>query len=112
MKDLKFKKYISGLGGADCILCKSQQKDWTDRERVSRGFPIERSAEDTFELYEQLVDEDGDIKTKSGDFDTRQGLTQKPLTTSDQTRITITHSYINGTTWFLKVLYRCHIDYQ
>ena len=112
MKDLKFKKLISGLGGADCILCKTQRKDWTDREKVANGFPIERSAEDTFALYEELVDEDGDIKTKSGDFETRTGLTEKPLTTSDQTSITITHSYINGTTWFLKVLYRCHIDYQ
>ena len=32
--------------------------------------------------------------------------------TSDQTNITITHAYINVTTWFLKVLYRCHIDYK
>ena len=30
MKDLKFKKAISGLGGADCILCKSKVSDWTD----------------------------------------------------------------------------------
>ena len=22
------------------------------------------------------------------------------------------HSYINGTTWFLKMLYQCHIDYK
>ena len=55
MKDLKFKKYISGLGGADCILRKSQQKDWTDRERVSRGFPIERSAEDNSWLMKMVT---------------------------------------------------------
>ena len=34
------------------------------------------------------------------------------MTSSDQTSITITHSYINATSWFLKLLYRCHIDYQ
>lgn len=61
-------------------------------------------------LYEELVDEEGKIKTKSGYFEIHQGLTQKPLT-SDQTNITITHSYINSTL-FLKVLYHCHIDYQ
>ena len=52
------------------------------------------------------------VPREAGDFDTRQGLTKKPLTTSDQTSITITHSYINITTWFLKLLYRCHIDYK
>ena len=34
MKDLKFKKYISGLGGADCILCKTKQGDWPNRSKV------------------------------------------------------------------------------
>ena len=112
MKDLKFKKCISGLGGADCILCKSKQADWTNQEKILEGFPINRSAENTMKLYNELVEEDGKIKTRSGDFQIREGLTQQPLTTSDQTSITVTHSYINGTTWFLKVLYRCHINYH
>lgn len=103
MKDLKFKKSVSGLGGADCILCKTRQEDWTNKDKIAAGFPINRSAEDTLTLYNELVDEDGHIATKSGDFETRQGLTQQPITTSDQTSITITHSYINGTSWFLKV---------
>ena len=111
MKDLKFKKNISGLGGADCILCITKQKDWSNREKVENGFPIERSAESTIQLYEKLVNKDGEIPRKTGDFETRQGMTSKPITTSDQMSITITHSYINGTTWFLKVLYRCHADH-
>ena len=44
----------------------------------------------------------------------RKGLTEKPITSSDQHSICITHAYINGTTWFLKVLYRCvagHYDW-
>ena len=66
----------------------------TDREKVAKGFPIDRSAEDTLTLYNQLVDEDGPIKTNDGDFVSCQGLTQKPLTTSDETNITVTHLYI------------------
>ena len=31
-----------------------------------------------------------------------------PITISDQKSITITHSYINGTTWFIKFLSRVH----
>ena len=112
MKDLKFKKKLSGLGGADCILCISKQADWSNREKVARGFQIERSAESTLISYTKLVGDDGEIKSKSGDFETRQGLTKKPITSSDQMNITITHSYINITTWFLKIIYRCHIDCQ
>ena len=112
MKDLKFKRKISGLGGADCILCESKTVDWTTLERVEEGFKIEQESDETWLLYEQLVDNDGNVPVKPGDFDTRKGLTKKPITNSSQKSITITHSYINGTTWFLKLLYRCHIDFR
>ena len=36
----------------------------------------------------------------------RKGLTTMPLTISNQHHITITHSYINGISWFCKVLSR------
>ena len=65
MKDLKFKRHISGLGGADCILCISKQGDWTDREKVNQGFPIKRTAEDTMKLYQGLVNSDGEVKCHS-----------------------------------------------
>ena len=34
MKDLKFKKLISGLGGAPCIICDLSQKDWVDPKEI------------------------------------------------------------------------------
>ena len=61
-------------------------------------------------MYNQLVDEGGNIPIKAKDFETRKGLTKKPLTNSSQESITITHSYINGTNWFVKMLARCHSD--
>ena len=43
MKDLKFKKAISGLGGANCILCKSKVNDWTDlKEAVSKSIDLQK----------------------------------------------------------------------
>ena len=69
------------------------------------NIPIERSAENTMKLYEKLVTKDGEIPRITGDFKTRQGMTDKSITTSDQMSITITHSYINEMTWFLKSLY-------
>lgn len=112
MKDLKFKKLLSGLGGADCILCVTKVNDWTNIENILQGFPINRSAEDTLLLYNELIDTDGNIQTSSGDFTVRKGLTKKPKTTSSQMSITLTHSYINGANWLLKLLYRCHAKYH
>ena len=112
MKDLKFKKYVPGLGGADCILCKTQAKDWIDKEQIEQGFPINLCADDTLNLYNSLIAKDGEIVTKQGDFSERLGLTNKPLSNSDQMNITVTHSYINVTSWFLKVLYRCNAKYH
>ena len=68
MKDLKFKKYVSGLGGADCILCKTQAKDWIDKEQIEQGFPINWCADDTLKLYNSLIAKVGETVTKQGDF--------------------------------------------
>ena len=112
MKDLKLKRHISGLKGANCILCHSKRSDWTCEEKVCEGFAIMHTAADAMKIYIELSDEEGNVKRTSGDFEVRKGCTSKPLTTSDQRSICITHAYINGTTWFLKLLYRCFIDYQ
>lgn len=108
MKDLKFKKKISGLGGADCLLCKSQQNDWTNPELIANAnqFEINRTAIDTRTIFLSVIDENGNIQINTKDFETRSGVTKQPISDSDQHSITITHSYINGTSWFLKVLYR------
>ncbi len=90
MKDLKFKKKISGLGGADCLLCKSKQKDWTNQEAIQNkeSFRINRSAIDTRSIFNSVVDGDGNIRTKPYDFDVRSGITHEPITVSDQHSIT------------------------
>ena len=108
MKDLKFKKKISGLGGADCLLYKSQQNDWTNPELIANAnqFEINRTAIDTRTIFLSVIDENGNIQINTKDFETRSGVTKQPISDSDQHSITITHSYINGTSWFLKVLYR------
>ena len=70
MKDLKFKRLISGEGGADCIICKTKTTEWTDIRKVSEGFPIDPSSEETWTLNEKIVNKDGIIPTKTGDFAT------------------------------------------
>ena len=84
MKDLKFKRNISGLKGAKCILCNTKAEDWTSIEKVMDGFPITHSAEESLQIYFNLVDDNGNIPRTRDDFHIRKGLTAKPITSSDQ----------------------------
>ena len=77
MKDLIFKKKLSGIGGADCIICESRKKDWIDAEKIKHGFPINRLAEHSIDLYNKLVEEGGEINKRPGDYETRKGLTSE-----------------------------------
>ena len=48
-------------------------KDWTNIiEKVTEGFHINRTGGRTEELYQQLVDSDGDIERKTKDFNTQE----------------------------------------
>ena len=49
---------------------------------------------------------------KPKDFETRFGVTKEAISDSNNHSITITHSYINGCSWYLKLLYPCHADCQ
>ena len=91
MKYLKLIKEWSGLGGADCLLCETKRKDWKDVEQIQRGFPITSVAEETKTICHQLVSDDGEIKKAPHDYSVRKGLTEEPLTTSNQHHICITH---------------------
>ena len=88
------------------------QVQYKDLVKMTLDSILSLIPKNSLDLYNELIDENGEVKIKPGDFETRKGLTKKPLTTSDQSSITVTHSYINGTTWFLKVLYWCPVDYQ
>ena len=103
MKDVKLKTMVSGAGGADCQLCDTQQDEWLDKAKIETGFPINRSAQENTQIYVALYSEEEDgVERKDGDFSIRKGITQKPITLSDQRAITICHLYINGPNWWLK----------
>ena len=106
MKDMKVRMAESGLGGAQCLMCSTKQEDWKDPNKISYSdfFHINRTAEKTLALYNQLVDNDGNILKRKNDYDIRTGLTSKPVSINDQHFITITHQYINGTSWILKIM--------
>ena len=113
MMDLiKMKRNLCSKLGADCILCKHPQNDWMNQDIIEQGFRITTSAADTLEIYESLLGDDGNILKEKGDYSKRNGSTRKPITTSDLYSITITHSWINITNWFIKILARLNAEYK
>ena len=84
MKDLKFKRYISGLGGTAYILCKSKVEDWTCLEKIYNGFPIDRTDAGTLQIFNSVADQHGHIVVKPGDFNTRFGVIKEAISDSDQ----------------------------
>jgi hypothetical protein len=85
MKDMKVRMAESGFGGAQCWMCSTKQEDWKDPNKIldSDFFSINRMAEKTIDLYNRLVDDDGNILKRKNDYDTRAGLTSKPLSIND-----------------------------
>lgn len=65
---------------------------------------INRSASENMQVWVALSI-NGEVLKEVDDFQQWKGLTQMPLTISDQWSITVTHSYINETRWFCKFLY-------
>ena len=63
--------------------------------KIKKGFPITRSANSCMELFEMLIFEGDAMIRNQNDYELKKGLTNEPLTTSDQHSITILHSYIN-----------------
>ena len=94
------------------MLCVHRQPEWKDEHTIMEGgFGITTTADLIRSIYEQLTTTEGDISKGKFDYDTRRGLTQKPITDSNQWSICITHSYIDCTNWFVKVLGRMNAKY-
>ncbi|CAF4507988.1 unnamed protein product, partial [Didymodactylos carnosus] len=61
MKDLKVRTIESGLGGADCLLCTTRSNEWKDVDKIKKPyfFAVNRTAEKTLDLYNQMIKDDG-----------------------------------------------------
>ncbi|CAF1026478.1 unnamed protein product [Didymodactylos carnosus] len=88
-------------------MCTTRQRDWKHVAKVNDDnyFNICRTSEKTVETYNKMKKEEGEIVKKENDYESSMGLTSEPLSECDHSYITVTHQYINGTTWFLKMMY-------
>ena len=87
MADGKMVTTLLQLGGAYCTMCTKSLGQCHDKRTIGDGFIIDRSIENLRELALSLTDPDsGDIQKKKGDYETRQGVCDMPITESDITK--------------------------
>ena len=108
MADGKMVTTLLRLGGAYCSMCVKSQVECHDLLVVQEGFLIDRSIESLTDLALSLTDKDtGEVIKSRGDYATRQGICDKPITTSDLTKnIPVCHSKIRTTEWLVELLVR------
>ena len=93
---MKFKKILSGIGlsgigGAECLLCELSPDDWCDIKQINEGFPITRLYPICWKKTQKHYITTFVMKIgKAKDVKVRKGLSCKPLTTSSQRSTTIT----------------------
>ena len=87
MIDGKMIQKLLQVEGAYCTMCTNSQSSCHSKEVIEAGFVIDRSVTSVNDLALSLTDEDtGEIPRYRGDYSTRQGITDKPITKSDITR--------------------------
>ena len=103
MIDGKMHTCLSGLGGAFCCLCTNSKDQCMDKELIKSGFAIDRALEDTLEICENELHLEQN--RKKGDYDTRKGVTEEPITTEDINNMHPLHNLLRCFGWIFKICY-------
>ena len=103
MMDLKAANLYMGTGGAFCDLCSYSREDCHDPEIVKQGFEITRSVSDLHNLFDTLSDEDGNILKRRNDYETRQGLTTKPIPDHEVVSVQVLHALLRTFDHYMKI---------
>ena len=74
-----------------------------DKELIKSGFAIDRALEDTLEICENELHLEQN--RKKGDYDTRKGVTQEPITTEDINNMHPLHNLLRCFGWIFKICY-------
>ena len=105
MVDGKMIKLLTGRGGAFCVLCPASREECHNLQKIHEGFPIGEVTNENLRNLFQDLQQEGQIKTKPGDYSKRLGLTQKPITTSDIKVFPVLHATLRTMDWILKTIY-------
>ena len=91
-----------GLGGAYCDLCHLSKNLCTTREQIENGFTITRDVADLHHIFDELVQEDGVILKRTGEYDTRASVTAKPIATNSVLSVQVLHALLHSFDHFMK----------
>ena len=89
-------RILTGVGDG-CDSCLAPRVLWTNEESISEGFPLNRTFESNAQTWASLPrNSRGDLVKTTGDFATRQGLCNPPITLRETFSFSVTHkvSYI------------------
>ena len=101
--DRKAADTLQGTGGTFCDLCcfsdnQCQTPDNLDEMKVTR------SVESAQEIFNLLVDEDGEIRKEAGDYEIRQGQTQEPILRKNMLSAQPLHARLRGLDFYVKLV--------
>ena len=104
MLDRKAADIFTGLGGSYCDLCDFSKEQCLQKDIVQNGFEITRDIETLNSIFEKLVSEDGVLKRTPGDYDTRSGMTNQPITEHDVFSFQVLHGLLRTFDHFMKTV--------
>ena len=103
MMDMKAANLYLGLGGAYCDLCDHSRADCHDPQVVRAGFEITRTVEDLHSLFEKVANDDGVVVKHRNDYDTRKGLTNKPIPNHEVISVQVLHALLRTFDHYMKI---------
>ena len=108
MIDGKMRAMLSGLGGAYCLLCTTDQDTVCGRSALAMDieacFNINRDYVETRRDFDRLQ-EGGTVKSRRLDYADRKGLTHEPLLEIDLNQVSPLHSLLRSFDFLLKLVY-------
>lgn len=88
-----------------CLNCRSHPDEFTDLEKIQEGFPQDRNVEFNRDIYEALEkDGNGRLLSRTGDWQTRFGVTQAPVSIREIWKYTLLHKNIHLMYFDVKLL--------
>jgi hypothetical protein len=104
MMDRKAADMYLGCTGAYCDLCTKSKDECMQQIKNRESFTIDRNVETMHRIFDELVDEDGDITKYVDDYDTRQGQIHKPIPTHQVLSTQVLHGLLRSFDHFMKTV--------
>ena len=104
MMDRKGTDYYLGVAGAVCDLCSLSKNKCHNINIVSEGINIDRDIDSLHRIFEELVQEDGNILKRKKDYNIRKGVCNKSIATNQAFCIQVLHSLLRCFDSFMKAV--------